>query len=97
MRNAKRLTMRATLFDGSSPLLHETQRPDPVHRAGDAPRIASVANLTRDDGAVFTAIAARHTLEIDTTAHLLARARRARHQAHGDHTPQPVARICPYL
>ncbi len=27
--------MRAMLFDGSSPLLHETQRPDPAPRAGE--------------------------------------------------------------
>ncbi|HKT97324.1 MAG TPA: alcohol dehydrogenase, partial [Paraburkholderia sp.] len=37
-------------------------------------RIVSVANLTRDDGAAFMAIAARRTLEIETTAYPLARA-----------------------
>ncbi|HEV3428803.1 MAG TPA: zinc-dependent alcohol dehydrogenase family protein [Paraburkholderia sp.] len=37
-------------------------------------RIVSVANLTRDDGTTFMAIAARHTLEIETTAYPLARA-----------------------
>lgn len=37
-------------------------------------RIVSVANLTRDDGATFMAIAARHTLEIETTVYPLARA-----------------------
>lgn len=35
-------------------------------------RIVSVANLTRDDGAAFMAIAARHTLDIETTAYPLA-------------------------
>jgi alcohol dehydrogenase, propanol-preferring len=39
--------------------------------------IVSVANLTRDDGAAFMAIAARHTLEIDTTPYPLARANEA--------------------
>ncbi|WP_322050546.1 zinc-dependent alcohol dehydrogenase family protein [Paraburkholderia bannensis] len=37
-------------------------------------RLVSVANLTRDDGATFMAIAARHTLDIETTAYPLARA-----------------------
>jgi propanol-preferring alcohol dehydrogenase len=37
-------------------------------------RIVSVANLTRDDGTTFMAIAARHTLKIETTAYPLARA-----------------------
>ncbi|WP_321885290.1 zinc-dependent alcohol dehydrogenase family protein [Paraburkholderia bannensis] len=37
-------------------------------------RLVSVANLTREDGATFMAIAARHTLDIETTAYPLARA-----------------------
>ncbi|CAD6555005.1 putative alcohol dehydrogenase AdhA [Paraburkholderia hiiakae] len=37
-------------------------------------RIVSVANLTREDGATFMAIAARHKLEIETTPYPLARA-----------------------
>jgi alcohol dehydrogenase, propanol-preferring len=37
-------------------------------------RIMSVANLTREDGAAFMAIAARHTLEIEVTPYPLARA-----------------------
>ncbi|WP_321782471.1 zinc-dependent alcohol dehydrogenase family protein [Paraburkholderia sp. J94] len=40
-------------------------------------RIVSVANLTRDDGAAFMAIAARHTLDIETTPYPLARANEA--------------------
>ncbi|WP_042260792.1 zinc-dependent alcohol dehydrogenase family protein [Paraburkholderia heleia] len=40
-------------------------------------RIVSVANLTREDGATFMAIAARHKLEIETTPYPLARANEA--------------------
>ena len=40
-------------------------------------RIVSVANLTREDGATFMAIAARNKLEIETTAYPLARANEA--------------------
>jgi len=40
-------------------------------------RIMSVANLTREDGAAFMEIAARHKLEIDTTPYPLARANEA--------------------
>jgi alcohol dehydrogenase, propanol-preferring len=40
-------------------------------------RIVSVANLTREDGATFMAIAARHKLEIETTAYPLSRANEA--------------------
>lgn len=40
-------------------------------------RIVSVANLTREDGATFMAIAARHTLDIETTPYPLARANEA--------------------
>ncbi|OBR54631.1 zinc-dependent alcohol dehydrogenase family protein [Paraburkholderia tropica] len=40
-------------------------------------RIVSVANLTRDDGTAFIAIAARHTLDIETTTYPLARANEA--------------------
>ncbi|MEM5310779.1 zinc-dependent alcohol dehydrogenase family protein [Paraburkholderia sp. JHI869] len=39
--------------------------------------IVSVANLTREDGATFMAIAARHKLEIETTPYPLARANEA--------------------
>lgn len=37
-------------------------------------RIVSVANLTREDGAAFMALAARHTLDVETTPYPLARA-----------------------
>jgi propanol-preferring alcohol dehydrogenase len=37
-------------------------------------RVVSVANLTREDGATFMAIAARHKLDIETTPYPLARA-----------------------
>ncbi|WP_321917859.1 MULTISPECIES: zinc-dependent alcohol dehydrogenase family protein [unclassified Paraburkholderia] len=40
-------------------------------------RIVSVANLTREDGTTFMAIAARHKLEIETTPYPLARANEA--------------------
>ena len=40
-------------------------------------RIVSVANLTREDGTTFMAIAARHKLEIETTRYPLARANEA--------------------
>jgi len=40
-------------------------------------RIVSVANLTREDGATFMAIAARHKLEIEITPYPLARANEA--------------------
>ena len=40
-------------------------------------RIMSVANLTREDGAAFMAIAARHKLEIEATPYPLARANEA--------------------
>ncbi|MCP3712100.1 zinc-dependent alcohol dehydrogenase family protein [Paraburkholderia sp. CNPSo 3274] len=40
-------------------------------------RIVSVANLTREDGATFMAIAARQKLEIETTPYPLARANEA--------------------
>jgi propanol-preferring alcohol dehydrogenase len=40
-------------------------------------RIVSVANLTREDGATFMAIAARHKLEIETKPYPLARANEA--------------------
>jgi alcohol dehydrogenase, propanol-preferring len=40
-------------------------------------RIVSVANLTRDDGAAFMAMAARHRLEIETKPYPLARANEA--------------------
>src|ERR1700758_2760840 len=40
-------------------------------------RIVSVANLTREDGATFLAIAARHKLEIETMPYPLARANEA--------------------
>ncbi|MEM5326048.1 zinc-dependent alcohol dehydrogenase family protein [Paraburkholderia sp. JHI2823] len=40
-------------------------------------RIVSVANLTREDGTTFMAIAARHKLEIETTPYPLVRANEA--------------------
>ncbi|WP_027794637.1 zinc-dependent alcohol dehydrogenase family protein [Paraburkholderia acidipaludis] len=43
----------------------------------DERRILSVANLTRDDGAAFMAIAARYTLAIETKPYPLARANEA--------------------
>ncbi|MFP6560225.1 zinc-dependent alcohol dehydrogenase family protein [Paraburkholderia sp. B3] len=43
----------------------------------DERHIVSVANLTREDGAAFMAIAARHTLEIEAKPYPLARANEA--------------------
>lgn len=58
--------------------IHMTDIPSfPYEWLWEERRIMSVANLTRDDGAAFMAIAARHTLEIDTTPYPLARANEA--------------------